>query len=110
MKRISITVSDDQYADLQEVAALDQTSIANVARDCIRATLPQLVQVSRFMYNPENSPQEVLAFADQMERALGMLSGAVKASEAASPQPATRKFRRPSPPSSNTGANSSQGG
>ena len=106
MKRISITVSDWQYASLVEIAALDQTSIANVARDCIRAMLPQLLEVSRFVYDPRNSPTDVLAFADQMERALGLLQGGAGVGDADEVPPASRRYPAKKPPASNTGAQS----
>ena len=106
MKRISITVSDWQYESLVEVAKLDQTSVANVARDCIRAMLPQLLEVSRFVYDPRNSPTDVLAFADQMERALGLLQGGTGVGAADEVPPAFRRYPAKKPPSSNTGAQS----
>lgn len=106
MKRISITVSDWQYDSLVEIAKLDQSSVANVARDCIRAMLPQLLEVSRFVYDPRNSPTDVLAFADQMERALGMLQGAAGVGTADEVAPVRRVFPTKKPPSSNTGAQS----
>lgn len=110
MKRFSVSVSDQQYADLLEVATLDQSSISNVVRDCVRAVLPQLLDVTRFIHEPTRAPAEVLAFAEQMERALTMVSGSVVASEAASADPPRRKYSRQKPPASNTGANSGHGG
>lgn len=105
MKRLSVTVSDAQFDALQEIATLDQTSVANVVRDCVRALLPQLLDVSRFINDPRNSPQEVLAFADQMERALGIIEGAAVDRIAVVAEPVRKTFKpKVSPPSSNTGA------
>lgn len=106
MKRISITVSDWQYDALHELARLEQSSVANVARDCIRAMLPQLLEVSRFVYDPRNSPTDVLAFADQMERALGLLQGGAGVGSADEVPPARRQYPAKKPPTSNTGAKS----
>ena len=105
MKRLSVTVSDAQFEALQEIATLDQTSVANVVRDCIRALLPQLLDVSRFINDSRNTPQEILAFADQMERALGMIEGAAGARIAGVAEPVRKVFKtKDSPPSCNTGA------
>jgi len=105
MKRISVTVSDAQYEALEEIATLDQSSLANVVRDCIRALLPQLLDVSRFINDSRNTPQEILAFADQMERALGMIEGAAGARIAGVADPVRKVFKtKDLPPASNTGA------
>ncbi len=108
-KRLTVTFSDEQIETLERVAALEQSSASNVVRDCVRAMLPQLLAVSEFVYDPRNSPADVVAFADQMERALGLLeagaqgvAGVPTGDEAT---PARRRYTRPKPPSSNTGVN-----
>lgn len=117
MQRINIVISDQQLADLREVAELEQSSVSAVVRDCIRAVLPQLVAVTRFTRDPSRSNAELLQFADQMEAALDTvaqtglelltvaqtgverLQGAAEAATGGAADPA-------SPPSSNTGAHS----
>lgn len=110
MYRISVSVSEEQHRDLTRIAAMDQSSVANVVRDCIRAIVPQLLAVTEFIHDPRNSSVEVLAFADQMERTLGLLAGAslgvAGVTEGDGATPPARRRKPASPPSSNTGAQS----
>ena len=106
MKRLAIGFPDDTYADLEEVARLEESSIAHVVRDCVRAVLPQLLEVTRFMEDPRRSKVDVLAFADQMDRALGLLAAASKVASGDVEGDDGKPPRfMPRPPSSNTGVN-----
>lgn len=111
MKRLSISVTDWQYAALEEIARLDETSMGHVARDCLRGLLPQLLEVTRFLHDPHTDRAGALTLADDMERAMSNIlaqtrSGASESDEVAADAPPLRRFRnRPQPPSSNTGVN-----
>lgn len=113
MQRINVVISDEQLADLREVAELEQSSVSAVVRDCIRAVLPQLVAVTRFTRDPSRTNAELLQFADQMEAALetveksglALVEDAAKAvADGVAAPPAD-----PLAPSSNTGPNSGTG-
>mgnify|MGYP003831367739 CR=1 FL=1 len=105
MKRISISVSDWQLEGLTEVARLEESSVAQVARDCIRGVLPGLLEVTRFLHDPHTTSEGALTLANDMERVMAKLStGAAGSDEVADAAPPRRFRNRIQPPSSNTGA------
>ncbi len=113
-QRINITITEQQLADLREMAQLEQTSVSAVVRDCIRAVLPSLVAVTRFTRDPLRTNAELLEFADQMESALATVekSGVALVEDAAKAvaDGVAAPPADPLAPSSNTGPNSGTGG
>lgn len=103
-KRYTISVTDWQASALEELAALDEVSVSHVVRDCLRGTLPKLLELSRFLHNPSTRPDDALHLVEDMERLLARFAdvGAEVGDADAAPAPQ----RRLSPPSSNTGAQS----
>lgn len=111
-KRYTITVTEAQAAWLEEISEHDEVSVSHVIRDALRAQLPRLVELNRWLSaDAAQDRSQALALMGSLDGVDAVLSQGIDAvSEADIALPIRRKSHRNSPPSSNTGANSPLGG
>lgn len=93
-KRISITFDAETTAALEEIAHLDRTSVARVVRDCVRGSLPAMLEVQRFLSDPHTTSDGALRLAADMESMLSRIVRGVGVATSDGTPPTTPKSPR----------------